>query len=1146
MEYASKVDCVVCPVLVKKARKKIKEQHRAATRKDKVDKEVNDIKDNELDKREAEKKILRETMAEANSALSVVSNDVTLESSDVRGLGGPFGHAAEKAALQAIEDARRAGAEAELASNKAAVARAAQAELRLAEESRRVEEAKRSARAAEEARKAEEARRLELEKEEARLWAEARAAEEARLLEEARLIEEERLMREQKLEEQARLAEQARLDCETRSLEDSKRADDARREEQRRLLEETRRLELLERRRLQELPATEKMQIDYAIQEQRKRLAEEAQREEEIRALEEARREAELEAKRLADDKRAEEEERLISALEAEASFKAKLAEEAIAKAKEALEQVSSARRDIIASTIAQAEAEAIAEVEAIVKADAEDFKQGVVLPSESTLEKERWNTLRTEGRSVMTRRVMAGWTLLAELCRGEECRNSPLVSNGHRKECVVCGGTGSGKDGVYARSVDEDDDADDDNDEVPEIPGNHGLTNRDLASPVNEVHSEPDDVVSPSVLRSVEEIQEDFETKRDVVSKVIGRKMLEGWTLLDVSCPKCVMPLMSDNNGEPNICVLCGPVSLEDEPFTDETENTRGIEPPDVAVDETAEQTVQDVSIQRKPDAKAVRPDVEEQLTDYDRQQENNVDGDQSQKKPDARENRYRADPVEQAAEPDTEENLDDDDIEFETQEVREGLTPAQTKEENLAQTVSPQPSAAEDPRLRSTGSPPVVQRVKSLEEILADNLVKSTSVKEPPTSPQDPPDTPSFAGGSRDPEPEMAVKRAANKSCESDDDGMTLQLPKGFDINDEASVLNLLAILKAKKDGNDVNDAKPPSEIPKNLPVESHAFVPDRTLNSVAERNLGMLENDRKVTSKLRSETGLSQKKVGSDSRIPEYRRTVPESSQEADATNAARAVLYPVIEEDNDVVSPNQQDDDDFIREFEHSLAVGRGMVSRANMETYDDISHLTDPTTYLKSAGGVAHHDHPGRESRLIQSRDETSVPTRSSKQKSRPKITPESIERPRHRKQPPGRSPPALQPKASKVVKPPRPDRSLTSAVMAHNSVNGKSKRLSPRSSPRNSPRSFVVVGGPGPRDDIPSDASDDVSRAETVASQALEAILCRMEDAKASLLSHSFHPRLSKEDIESQSEMATLIEKLASAAVAVRRLEEMG
>lgn len=48
------------------------------------------------------------------------------------------------------------------------------------------------------------------------------------------------------------------------------------------------------------------------------------------------------------------------------------------------------------------------------------------------------------------------------------------------------------------------------------------------------------------------------FQAKRDYATKEIGRKIAEGWVLLDLSCPECVMPLLNDGKGGPEICVLC------------------------------------------------------------------------------------------------------------------------------------------------------------------------------------------------------------------------------------------------------------------------------------------------------------------------------------------------------------------------------------------------------------------------------------------------------------------------------------------------------------------------------------------------------------------------------------------------------------
>lgn len=59
-----------------------------------------------------------------------------------------------------------------------------------------------------------------------------------------------------------------------------------------------------------------------------------------------------------------------------------------------------------------------------------------------------------------------------------------------------------------------------------------------------------------------------------------------------------------------------------------------------------------------------------------------------------------------------------------------------------------------------------------------------------------------------------------------------------------------------------------------------------------------------------------------------------------------------------------------------------------------------------------------------------------------------------------------------------------------------------------------------------------------MSRAGTVASETMDSILSRIEDCKAMLMDPDV-------DVETQAETANLIEKLAKAAVAVRKMEEL-
>jgi uncharacterized Zn finger protein (UPF0148 family) len=302
-----------------------------------------------------------------------------------------------------------------------------------------------------------------------------------------------------------------------------------------------------------------------------------------VKAAEDARIEAELETRRLAEDKRAREEDALIAALEEEAKMKTKAAEDAIARANAAMEDVSSARKHILSTAIAQAEADAIAEAEAAAGMP-ETYE---VIPSNSVLEHQRWDTLRAEGRAITTRRMLQGWTMASDTCKGSECHHAALLTRGTVVECVVCGGNGSGADGVYKTGIDEDSDDDDDDDVmVPpppevlqEITGN---SNTVYSSAVASLRGKPADEpagdisalacpLSPTAVNTVEKVKEDFDIKRNLVSKEIGKKMMLGWNLLDASCPHCVMPLMTNGHGGPDTCVLCGPLPLD--PADEKTE---------------------------------------------------------------------------------------------------------------------------------------------------------------------------------------------------------------------------------------------------------------------------------------------------------------------------------------------------------------------------------------------------------------------------------------------------------------------------------------------------------------------------------------------------------------------------------------------
>lgn len=185
---------------------------------------------------------------------------------------------------------------------------------------------------------------------------------------------------------------------------------------------------------------------------------------------------------------------------------------------------------------------------------------EGTMASLSSEIQRERWAILRAEARSAMTRRMMAGWVCLTERCRGAECNNFPLISKDGIKRCVVCGGHGSGNDAVYRYVF---------SNPLSEVEFAiadefHVLSINADDEPVTLSKSRADiPKVPSSAIRtmSLEELRNSFENKRDKVSKEIGSRMQKGWTLLDMTCPQCAMPLMTDTTRSNEICVLCGPM---------------------------------------------------------------------------------------------------------------------------------------------------------------------------------------------------------------------------------------------------------------------------------------------------------------------------------------------------------------------------------------------------------------------------------------------------------------------------------------------------------------------------------------------------------------------------------------------------------
>lgn len=562
MSYKGKVDCVVCPALAKKARKKQRQKQKL---------EANEAQELALVVEEVQvpPPPPSEDKEEQEQETSVVQkvDSIALE---------PTPSTFERNFQEEMRIQR------EKLANIQAV-RSEIEEKALLEENEEIKRAEERQKAIE----AEKTRILDLEKQEEERVQDL-IKEETGLVREAQeraclLIEQEKeeLSRLEAIAEEERqkrrLAEEHRKkEQEVAALEAQKKA--IQKAETKALAKELERIEGLDEETLLNDKALA-MKKDLMVEEYRQRMVQKAALDEEIAELEEERLYEEIEARKLANQHRAESESRMIAALEADAAMKALAAEDAIRRAKDALAEVKTTKKQIISLTIQLAEKEVVAETEQTIKADHEDNIEHVILPTDSEIEKERWETLRMEGRAIMTRRILQGWKLLPEACKGAECFMSPLIGRPGRKECSVCGGSGSGTDGAYSRQEDEAEVA-------PAL---------SLKPSIVEKTKSCDDDCNENLLTCGQD--EEFEKKRAIYSKEIGKRMLLGWILVDASCPKCIMPLMMDDLGNNDICVVCGEVNKNFDASTIATKDMAFLEVAD-EVDDVEKDVVEDVDV--------------------------------------------------------------------------------------------------------------------------------------------------------------------------------------------------------------------------------------------------------------------------------------------------------------------------------------------------------------------------------------------------------------------------------------------------------------------------------------------------------------------------------------------------------------------
>jgi len=160
--------------------------------------------------------------------------------------------------------------------------------------------------------------------------------------------------------------------------------------------------------------------------------------------------------------------------------------------------------------------------------------------------------------------KLLQGWTMLAECCPNESC-NVPLVERKRDQTIYCCKCIQYFKRYVNKESNEVDIvpiDASDE--ETPKQFGNSRMNQisideikNDNASQSPNQDIETDDMEVSEVRQKYQgQVRSTF-TKLTEVTTKMGEKLLEGWTLLQQSCPGCSVPLMKDKNGT-MYCLSC------------------------------------------------------------------------------------------------------------------------------------------------------------------------------------------------------------------------------------------------------------------------------------------------------------------------------------------------------------------------------------------------------------------------------------------------------------------------------------------------------------------------------------------------------------------------------------------------------------
>lgn len=148
----------------------------------------------------------------------------------------------------------------------------------------------------------------------------------------------------------------------------------------------------------------------------------------------------------------------------------------------------------------------------------------------------------RTAAEARMGEKLLLGWTMLAEVCPTSRCCFPLMLDRDRNAVCVACEGKS-----VVAASISS----------VPaSVPATPAVGNDDMEA-------------DEQALMAPDEFEAAVK-KRDGLSAALGRYMLQGWSLLDKTCPRedCSpgTPLLRDRTSGTLYCAACDTRVSEDE----------------------------------------------------------------------------------------------------------------------------------------------------------------------------------------------------------------------------------------------------------------------------------------------------------------------------------------------------------------------------------------------------------------------------------------------------------------------------------------------------------------------------------------------------------------------------------------------------